>query len=59
LRTQQRWKDSTGLVKGSGGRRRGAPTPSHALSEAAQAPAVANEPRFAAVLPARTVTAVG
>jgi len=57
LRTLQRWKASTGLVSGDGRPQAVRPTPSHALSEAerAQVLAVANEPRFAAVPPARIV----
>ena len=56
-RTLQRWKAHEGLVNGDG--RPGAvrPVPSHALSlqERAQLLRVANEPRFAAVPPARIV----
>lgn len=57
LRTLQRWQAGDGL---SGGDRRPQairPIPGHALSEAEQAQvlAVANEPRFAAVPPARIV----
>jgi putative transposase len=57
VRTLQRWKAHQGLTAGDG--RPGAvhPVPSHALSEAerAQLVHVANEPRFAAVPPARIV----
>jgi transposase InsO family protein len=57
VRTLQRWKAEQGLVAGDG--RPGAvrPVPSHALSasERAQVLAVANEPRFADVPPARIV----
>jgi putative transposase len=56
-RTLQRWKAHEGLERGDG--RPGAlhPAPSHALSleEQAQLLRVANEPRFAAVPPARIV----
>jgi len=57
LRTLQRWKALEGLVGGDGRPRAVRPTPSHALSQAerAQVVAVANEPRFAAVPPARIV----
>ncbi len=57
LRTLQRWKACEGLTAGDG--RPGAlrPVPAHALSpaERAQLLAVANEPRFADVPPARIV----
>ena len=57
LRTLQRWKAHEGLTAGDG--RPGAvrPLPSHALSgaERAELVRVANEPRFAAVPPARIV----
>ena len=57
LRTLQRWKVHEGLTAGDG--RPGAvrPLPSHALSgaERAELVRVANEPRFAAVPPARIV----
>jgi putative transposase len=57
LRTLQRWKAQEGPIAGDG--RPGAvrPMPSHALSveERAKLLAVANEPRFAAVPPARIV----
>jgi len=57
LRTLQRWKADEGLIEGDGRPLAVRPTPSHALSEAerAQVLAVANEPRFAAVPPARIV----
>jgi len=57
LRTLQRWKATDGLVCGDGRPQAVRPIPSHALSEAerAQLLAVANEPRFAAVPPARIV----
>ena len=56
-RTLQRWKACDGLVSGDGRPQAVRATPSHALSEAerAQVLAVANEPRFAAVPPARIV----
>jgi putative transposase len=57
LRTLQRWKAGDGLIAGD--RRPGAqrPAPSHALSELERERilAVANEPRFAALPPARIV----
>ena len=57
VRTLQRWKASDGLVSGDGRPQAVRPVPSHALSEAerAQVLAVANEPRFATVPPARIV----
>ena len=57
LRTLQRWKAHEGLTAGDGRPHAVSPMPSHALSpaERAQLLAVANEPRFAAVLPARIV----
>jgi putative transposase len=57
LRTLQRWKAQEGLTTGDGRPQAVRPTPSHALSQAerAQLLAVANEPRFAAVPPARIV----
>jgi transposase InsO family protein len=59
-RTFQRWRDGDGEVKAD--RRPGAvrPTPRHALSEAERARivALANEPRFADVPPARIVPAL-
>lgn len=57
LRTLQRWNASEGLVSGDGRPQAVRPVPGHALSEAerAQVLAVANEPRFASVPPARIV----
>jgi transposase InsO family protein len=57
LRTLQRWQAAEGLVSGDGRPQAVRATPSHALSEAERAHllAVANEPRFAAVPPARIV----
>ena len=57
LRTLQRWKAQEGLMAGDGRPHALRPLPSHALSqdERAQLLAVANEPRFAAVPPARIV----
>ncbi len=57
VRTLQRWKASAGLVHGDGRPQAIHPTPAHALSQAerAQILSVANEPRFAAVPPARIV----
>jgi putative transposase len=57
LRTLQRWKAVDGLVSGDGRPLAVRATPSHALSEAERARvlAVANEPRFAAIPPARIV----
>src|ERR1035438_1273438 len=57
LRTLQRWKAHGGLTAGDGRPHAVRPMPSHALSpaERAQLLAVANEPRFAAVPPARIV----
>ena len=56
-RTLQRWKADEGLVRGDGRPQAARPTPSHALSEAERARVlqVANEPRFAAMPPARIV----
>ena len=56
-RTLQRWKAREGLVAGDRRPRAVRPAPSHALSvaERAQLLAVANEPRFATVPPARIV----
>ncbi|MGH8028529.1 MAG: IS3 family transposase [Arenimonas sp.] len=57
LRTLQRWKAHAGLEAGDRRPQAVQPIPSHALSEAerAQLLCVANEPRFAAVPPARIV----
>ena len=57
VRTLQRWKAADGLVDGDGRPQAVRPAPGHALSQAerAQVLAVANEPRFAAVPPARIV----
>lgn len=57
LRTLQRWKAHRGLVAGDGRPQAMRPMPGHALSGAERAKllAVANEPRFAAVPPARIV----
>ena len=57
LRTLQRWQAADGLVSGDRRPLAVRPTPRHALSDAerAQVLAVANEPRFAAVPPARIV----
>jgi transposase InsO family protein len=57
VRTLQRWKAGSGLTNGDGRPQAVRPTPAHALSaaERAQVLAVANEPRFAAVPPARIV----
>ena len=57
LRTLQRWQAGSGLVSGDGRPQAVRPIPGHALSaaERAQLLAVANEPRFAAVPPARIV----
>ena len=56
-RTLQRWKTQEGLVSGDGRPRAVRPIPAHALSQAERAKLlqVANEPRFAAVAPARIV----
>jgi len=56
-RTLQRWKVSDGLTAGDGRPQAVRPTPGHALSpeERAALLAVANEPRFASVPPARIV----
>ena len=55
LRTLQRWKVHEGLTAGDGRPHAVRPLPSHALSgaERAELVRVANEPRFAAVPPAR------
>lgn len=57
VRTLQRWKASDGLVHGDGRSQAVRPVPRHALSgaERAHLVAVANEPRFASVPPARIV----
>jgi putative transposase len=57
LRTLQRWRARQGLTAGDGRPQAVRPTPSHALSAAERAAllAVANEPRFASVPPARIV----
>ena len=57
LRTLQRWKAQDGLTAGDGRPQAVHPSPSHALSPAERAAllAVANEPRFASVPPARIV----
>ena len=57
VRTLQRWKAHAGLVGGDGRPQAVRPHPTHALSQAerAQVLCVANEPRFAAVPPARIV----
>lgn len=57
MRTLQRWKAQAGLTAGDGRPQAVRPTPSHALSAAERAAllAVANEPRFASVPPARIV----
>ena len=57
LRTLQRWQATDGIKGGDRRPRAVRPVPSHALSEAerAQVLAVANEPRFASVPPARIV----
>ena len=56
-RTLQRWQAAEGRVRGDGRPQAARPVPKHALSEAERARvlAVANEPRFAAVPPARIV----
>jgi transposase InsO family protein len=57
LRTLQRWQAGDGLVGGDRRPQAVRPVPRHALSEAerTQVLAVANEPRFAAMPPARIV----
>ena len=57
LRTLQRWKACDGVIRGDGRPLAMRETPAHALSEAERAEllAVANEPRFASVPPARIV----
>jgi transposase InsO family protein len=60
VRTLQRWKATDGLTSGDGRPKAVRPTPAHALSpeERAQVLAVANEPRFADMPPARIVPAL-
>jgi putative transposase len=57
LRTLQRWKAHAGPIQGDGRPQAVRPLPGHALSPAERAELlrVANEPRFAAVPPARIV----
>jgi len=57
VRTLQRWRAHEGLTAGDGRPRAVRPLPGHALSQAERAELVrvANEPRFAAVPPARIV----
>jgi putative transposase len=57
LRTLQRWQAHAGLTAGDGRPLAARPMPSHALTpdERAQLLAVANQPRFASVPPARIV----
>lgn len=57
VRTLQRWQAKQGLVTGDRRPQASRPLPSHALTaeERAQILAVANEPRFAALPPARIV----
>lgn len=57
MRTLQRWKTADGLISGDRRPQAVHPVPGHALcaAERAQVLAVANEPRFAAVPPARIV----
>jgi transposase InsO family protein len=57
VRTLQRWNASDGLVAGDGRPAAVRPVPAHALSSAERAEVlrVANEPRFAAMPPARIV----
>ena len=57
VRTLQRWKTGAGLVSGDARPLAVRPVPGHALSEVERTHllAVANEPRFAAVPPARIV----
>lgn len=57
VRTLQRWKAQDGLATGDRRPQAVRPTPSHALTAAERAAllAVANEPRFASVPPARIV----
>jgi transposase InsO family protein len=60
VRTLQRWKAADGLTNGDGRPKASRPTPAHALSaeERARVLAVANEPRFADMPPARIVPAL-
>ena len=57
VRTLQRWRAHEGLTAGDGRPVAVRPAPAHALSQAERAELVrvANEPRFAAVPPARIV----
>ncbi len=57
VRTLQRWQASDGIIDGDRRPQAARPIPSHALSEDERAHllAVANEPRFASVPPARIV----
>lgn len=57
LRTLQRWQAKNGLAVGDGRPQATRPVPSHALTstERAELLRVANEPRFAAIPPARIV----
>jgi len=57
VRTLQRWRAGGGLARGDRRPEAVRPTPAHALNEAERARvlALANEPRFAAVPPARIV----
>lgn len=57
LRTLQRWQATDGLVRGDARPQAVRPVPGHALTESERARllAVANEPRFASVPPARIV----
>ena len=57
VRTLQRWKAHEGLTAGDGRPHAVHPVPAHALTDAERAELlrVANEPRFAAVPPARIV----
>jgi putative transposase len=60
VRTLQRWRAQEGLTAGDGRPQALRPMPSHALTPAERAAllAVANEPRFASVPPARIVPAL-
>ena len=57
VRTLQRWQATNGQIRGDGRPQAVRPTPAHALSGAERTKllTVANEPRFAAVPPARIV----